>query len=367
MKRLLCINNCMNVGGAETFIMKLFRNLDHSKYVIDFCINVYEKNDYEDEINALGGKIYRIPSKSSDFSGYKKQLYQVIKENKYDNVLRITSNAAGLLDLKIAKRAGAKWCVARSSNASDGDSNAKLLLHKISRCLFMKHVDAMVAPSDLAAKYTFGEKNFNSGKVKILKNGLDVSLFKFDKVYRDDIREELNLKDRFVIGHVGRFFEQKNHDFLIEIFNEYHKINNNGCLVLVGVGELELKIKEKVKKLGLEECVKFLGLRNDVSKLLNSFDVFLFPSLFEGMPNTVIEAQCNGLPCLIADSITREAAVTDLVRFKSLDCSAQEWAESLESLGVKDIHRELYSQKMKENEYDIKSVCIDFEEIMFKY
>ena len=157
-ERLLCILSNMNAGGAETFLMKLYRNIDRDKYQLDFCLNNKDKNFYEDEIANYGGRIYRIPSKSESLKEFKQQLTETVKNNNYKYVLRITANAAGLLDLKVAKKAGAQVCIARSSNSNaDGGIKARIL-HRIGQLLYLRYVDKKIAPSDLAAIYTFGKK-----------------------------------------------------------------------------------------------------------------------------------------------------------------------------------------------------------------
>lgn len=164
MKRLLCILSGMNAGGAETFLMKIYRNMDLTLYQMDFCINVKEKCFYEDEISDLGGKIYRIPSKSENLTEFKKQLYSIIKDNEYDRVFRISSNAMGFMDLKIARKAGANVCIARSSNSSDGKSLKSKIMHALGKILYSRYIDVKIAPSDLSAIYTFGKKAYKTVK-----------------------------------------------------------------------------------------------------------------------------------------------------------------------------------------------------------
>lgn len=160
MKRLLCILSSMNAGGAETFLIKIYRRIDNTKYQMDFCINASEKCFYEDEILSLGGKIYRIPAKSTSLRNFAGQLHDVVSSNGYKNVLRITSSAFGFMDLKIASKAGAKVCAARSSNSSDGGSLKSKVVHRLGRILYGKYVNVKIAPSDLAAEYTFGKKAY---------------------------------------------------------------------------------------------------------------------------------------------------------------------------------------------------------------
>ena len=364
MKCVLCIISNMNAGGAETFLMKLYRRLDKTKYQMDFCINVFDKCYYEEEILALGGKIYRIPSKSVSRNSFKKRLYEVVKANHYNYVLRITSSAFGFMDLKIAHKAGAEVCAARSSNSSDGGSLKSKIAHRLGSILYGKYVNVRIAPSDLAAKYTFGKKAYENGSVSILHNAIDIEKYSYSVEMRNCIRSEFDISDTTtVIGHVGRFMTQKNHVFLLEVFCEYAKTNTKSVLMLVGGGELESIIKEKALALGISDKIIFTGVRSDVPALLSAMDVFVFPSLYEGMPNTVIEAQATGLPCIVADTITREADITGLVHYLPLG-DASEWADYIVQLPK--VIRKTPTQKFKENCYDIETVAEQFVKMIFR-
>ena len=365
MRRLLGILSGMNAGGAETFLMKIYRNIDRSKYQMDFCINFPQKCFYEDEILSLGGRIYRIPSKSENIKEFKKQLFELVKTENYKYVLRITSNAMGFLDLKIAKKAGARVCCARSSNSSDGQGWKTKLAHIFGRTLYGRYVDVAFAPSDLAAVYTFGKRSYQNGKVSILNNAVDLNVFRYDISAREDIRNAFDIKKHTkVIGHIGRFSEQKNHNFLLDIFKNIKEIDNNTVLLLVGEGPLKGQLEEKAKNLGITDNVIFAGVRSDIPALLSAMDVFVFPSLYEGMPNTVIEAQATGLPCLIADTITKSAKITPVIEYLPLSASADIWAKSaLEKTNSErmDTHR-----IFREKGYDIRSAAQRFIQIIFK-
>lgn len=364
MKRLLCIIANMNAGGAETFLMKLYRALDKKNYQMDFCINVMQKCFYEDEILSNGGKVFRIKPKSSGLKEFRENLFNIIKNNDYKYVLRITSNAIGFMDLKIAKKAGAKVCSVRSSNSSDGKGLKVWCAHKLGKILYSKYIDVKFAPSDLAAKYTFGEKAYKNREIAILHNGIDLNIYRYDKMDRRTVREELGINENIrLFGHIGRFMPQKNHDFLINIFKEIAIQNDTAKFILVGCGELESEVKNKVKRLGLEEKVIFAGIRSNISQLLSAMDVFVFPSLYEGMPNTVIEAQATGLPCVVSDTITREADITGLVEYVSLNETAEHWAKI--SLNQLDRGRKDTKQDFIQNQYDIKSVVKEFVSLVF--
>lgn len=363
MKRLLCIISSMNSGGAETFLMKVYRKLDRSKYQLDFCVNTPDECFYSKEICEFGGRMFYVPSKSENSKEFKKKLTELVKKENYKYVLRITSNAAGFMDLMIAKKAGAEICSARSSNSSDGTSFVAKVVHRVGRFFWGKYVDVKFAPSDLAAVYTFGKKTVNRGEVSILHNAVDLGVYKYCPEERERLREVIGLTDRLVVGHIGRFMEQKNHAFLLEVFHEIKKQNESAVLLLVGGnGDLELQVRQKVVDLGLEDSVVFAGIRSDIPQLLSAMDVFVMPSFFEGMPNTVIEAQATGLPCVIADTITREANITGLVKYLPLE-DPKRWATV--ALNEVCTNRKDTKAAFIENKYDIESTVNEFVKLVF--
>lgn len=365
MKRLLCITACMNTGGAETFLMKMFRNIDKEQYMMDFCV-VSKENYYEEEIKQLGGKIFYIPLKSKYPIKSFNAIRKIVKENNYNYVIRVNEHSLSTIDLLAAKLGGAKVLAMRSSNASSG-SKLSVFLHKMFIFLPKNIPNIKFAPSKLAAEYTFGKNCIENNKAILLNNGLDTKQFKYSINTRYKTRSQLGVEDKIVIGHIGRFNTQKNHEFLIDIFYEFHKENSNSILIFVGNGSLEEKIKDKVKKLGLVNDVLFLGVRKDIPELLCAFDLFLFPSFYEGMPNTVIEAQTTGLPCLISDSITEEAKVTDIVTFASLNDTARKWSdECLNILNKKYLPREDYANIMNRKGYYTTDCANKFIKIIFE-
>lgn len=365
MKRLLCIVGKMDVGGAETFLMKIYRNVDRKNYQMDFAVS--EKGYYDDEIKIMGGKVYYIhPKTVSVFKNFI-DIVSLVKKNKYKYVMRISQHSLSGLELIAAKIGGAKIRVFRSSN-SNTTSTSKLnqILHK--GCIFMPRYFAniKIAPSTEAAEFMFGKKYVKDKKVILLHNALDLNIYKFNSKLREKIRNEFYIKNNLVIGHIGRFNKQKNHKFLIDVFAEILKRKPDSILMLIGKGEMKEKIEEQIIKLGIDKSVIFTGVRDDVPELLCAMDIFIFPSLYEGMPNTVIEAQATGLPCVIADTITREAGITDLVHYKSLQYSPREWSEDVLSYCNRDNkNRELYSEQLKAAGYDINDCAKKFIEIIF--
>ena len=255
-----------------------------------------------------------------------------------------------VMDMIAAKLGGAKILAVRACNAPVGLSLKSRIVHAIFKPILNCVVNVKLAPSRLAADFMFGK----SAKVKLLNNGVDLNFFRFHPDAREEIRKEFNIDDEFVVGHIGRFHEQKNHRYLLEIFKEIHSKREDSVLLLVGTGELEQSVCSYAKELGIGEYVILAGQRFDIPQILSAMDVFVFPSLYEGMPNTVIEAQATGLHCVIADTITREANITGFVQYLSLNDSASKWAAV--ALEVADLSRIYAVYDFRSYGYDIESV-----------
>ena len=362
MKRLLCILSSLDTGGAETFMMKIFRSLPED-YKIDFIVSA-KSGFYEKEVMELGGCIYRVPLRTKQPIKTFKAIYDVVKNNNYTHVLKLCDTPIGVYDLLAAKIGGAKVLCVRSCNAGSSNSKLGTLVNDFLRPFLNTITDVKIVPSRLAAEFTFGKAEVEAGKVKFIHNGVDLHVYKYDEDNRRKIRREFSIADeQLVVGHIGRFNQQKNHKFLIKVFAEVLKQQPNALLMLVGDGEKKSEIKEQISALGIEEFVIFTGIRSDVPALLSAMDVFVFPSFYEGMPNTVIEAQATGLPCVIADTITEEAGVTGLVKYISLQVSLYEWANSVIA-SCKKSRIDTKNEFIK-YAYDIDSVKNNFKEVIF--
>ncbi len=356
----------MNAGGAETFLMKVYRALDKTKYQMDFAVAVKDEGYYDKEILANGGKIYRITPKSDGAFKNFNEIKRLVKENGYNYVLRTSQHSLSAMELLAAKKGGAKVRVFRSSNSDTvSQSKKQRLLHKLFSFMPKRYANVKIAPSTEAANFMFGKKSVERGDVFLLKNAVDLEYFKFCRIGRDEIRKQFGVEDDCVlVGHIGRFSTQKNHSYLLEIFKKIHSLNQKTKLMLVGKGELEQKIKAKVSDLGLSDSVIFTGVRSDIPSILSAMDVFLFPSLYEGMPNTVIEAQATGLPCVISDTITGEADITGLVKYLSLHDTVDSWAKETLCVACND-DRLSVKEKFIEMHYDIESTVKDFVKLVF--
>lgn len=364
MKRLLCIVGGMNAGGAETFLMKMYRALDKNKYQMDFAVAT--DGIYDKEIMNLGGLIFKITPKSYGALKNFNDIRKIVSKNHYKAVLRVSQNSLSALELFAAQLGGAKIRGYRSSNSSTvGGTTKEIAVHKL--CMWMPRLFANVrfAPSTEAAEYMFGKGCIQTGVASLLHNGLDTDVYRFSEDDRKEIRRQFGLDDSFVIGHVGRFNQQKNHGFLIECFEELKRRKDNAKLILCGTGEKEKEIQDKVEKLGLKDSVLFLGVRSDVPRILSAMDVFVFPSLYEGMPNTVIEAQSTGLPCVISDSVTKEAAITDLVAYCGLEETVDKWVDTILRLEGEKINRESAYQDLYRSGYDLNSCVKMFTKTVF--
>lgn len=362
-KRLLCIVSNMDAGGAETFLMKMYRQLDRTCYQMDFVVSGDGRGYYEHEIERLGGRVFRITRKTKDFSAYRRELFGAVREDGCPVVLRIGSNAFSAIDLWIAKREGARRLALRSSNASDGQAGLGMLLQRALRRPLTSVANVKIAPSDLAAEYTFGPMAMRKGEVHYLRNALDLDAYAFSAEKRTAIRAELSIDaDALVVGHVGRFAPQKNHGFLIEVFTELLKSRPDARLVLVGKGELEDEVCAKAEAFGVLGSIVFTGVRSDVPALLSAFDALALPSLYEGMPNVVIEAQAAGLSCVVSDTVTRQADVTGLVEYLPID-NTTAWAKVLESAAT--VERLDTRTAMTAAGYDISSEAKKFVELVY--
>ena len=364
MKRLLCIVGGMNAGGAETFLMKLYRNIDREKYQMDFCVSKKEKGFYDDEIIAMGGRIIHTVPKSKNPIASFKSIYNIVKDNEYDYVMRISQHSLSALELVIAKMAGAKVLVFRSSNSKTMKGGLEGFLHKIFMFLPRIVPTVKIAPSIPAAEFMFGKNAVKGGKILYLNNGIPLEKFSFNENSRNNIRLELGLEDNFLVGHIGRFCVQKNHDELIDIFVKIKGKQQDAHLILIGEGELECKIKRKIEEKGIKDQVHFLGIRRDIPELLSAIDVFVFPSLYEGMPNTAIEAQANGVPCFISDQITPEVRLCSNVHMLPLG-NEEIWSDAILQKSYR-VKSEINSEKLRKKGYDIGKVSEDFINAIFK-
>lgn len=315
-------------GGVEAVIMNYYRHIDRTKIQFDFLCDEDSTNIPYEEIESLGGRVIIIPPYQKVFK-YIKEVTKILKEGQY-KIVHSHINTLSVFPLYAAKKAGVPVRIAHSHSTTNKKEWKKNLMKLALRPFAKTFATDYFACSELAGRWLFGDKTFDEGKVYVLNNAIDLDKFKYDEKIRKDKRKELKIKDdTIVIGHIGRFVEQKNHRGLIDIFNEVHKINKKTILILAGQGPLMEEMKEKVKSLDLEKNVKFLGQRSDANELYQAFDVFLLPSLYEGLPVVGVEAQAAGLLCILSDDMTKETKVLESTEFLSLSTSPEVWANIL--------------------------------------
>lgn len=331
-KRVLQVLGTTNLGGAESRIMDIYRHIDRDKIQFDFLIHTSPKGHFDDEINELGGRIYRLPAfRMVNYFSYKKACEGFFASHKEFVAVHGHMTSTAAIYLPIAKKAGIPITIAHARSAGV-DSGLKGVATKWIRRNLYRKADVLLSCSDLAGEAVFGKKRMQDGKVIILPNAIDTKEFAKNHVDREKMREELGLSGNFVIGHVGRFHYAKNHEYLLDIFAQVLKKQENAVLLMLGDGPLKEEILRKAQSLGIIKSVRFLGNQSPVSPFYRAMDVFVFPSRFEGMPGTVVEAQAAGLPCLISDTITKEVKATNLVSFLSIHKEPELWAEKIISL-----------------------------------
>ena len=331
--RVLVLDTVMDRGGAETMMMNYLRHFDRSKVTYDFLVNRDYHAAYEDEIEALGGRIYRMcPMYPQYFGRYKREFRNFLEQHTEYRIIHSNLEERSYFPLRIAAEKGIPIRIAHAHNRPVG-FNLKSIFREYFRMRLPKYVTHMFACGTEAGDWLYGEKSRD--RVIQQRNAIDTSAYRYDAAIATQVREEFGVTDSgtFVLGHVGRFFPQKNHTFLIDIFAEVHKRHPNSVLWLVGGGELndalKNQIKAKVDDLGLSDAVEFLGVRGDVNRLLQGMDSFILPSLYEGLPVTMIEAQASGLPCTISDRVPEQCDVTGNVQIIGLNATPAEWAKRI--------------------------------------
>ena len=356
--KILQIFTVLNKGGAETNLMNYYRNMERSQFQIDFLVH-RESGFFEDEILNAGSKIYRLPPILPwKLKEYKKAVKVFFDEHQDYDIVHGQCSELGVFIYEEAKRRNIPVIIAHAHNARM-DRDIKLLFRWMWKNRMRKSINQYFTCGKEAAENLFGKEL--AKKAFQMNNAIEVENFKFNVEVRNQKRAELNADKTINLINVGRFNTQKNQLFLLDIFAEILKQNNNYQLFLVGLGDLETKLKQKVKDLNLQEKVHFLGLRNDVPELLQAMDIFLFPSFFEGLPVSLIEAQTTGIKCVISDGVPVESVlVKDNVTIIPLKDNAKHWAKKILEINLSE--RKDVSEMIKKSGYDIKENAKKLEE-----
>lgn len=360
--RILQIVNSLNCGGEENFVMNIYRQINKDDIQFDFLVGQRQEQKFffEDEILKRNDKIYKIPSKSKRPIASFIYTYRIVKDNQYKVVHRHSDNSLMFVDLLAAALGGAKIRIAHSHN-SNIDGKLSIALHYFFRPILNIAATNKFACSNEAGKWLYGKRN----TYRIIKNGIDLDKFNFSPSIRKKMRRLYNIDNSLVLGHVGRFAEVKNHKFLLQIFKKVKSIYNGSCkLILVGEGKLLEEIKKNSQDAGILHDIIFAGNQSNVSAWLQMMDVFVFPSLYEGLPVSLIEAQASGLPCIISDKISRECVITKSVYLLSLEDKIDLWVDNI--LKVKENERKSEKELIIKSGYDIKSIVNELAKLYLK-
>lgn len=348
--KILQIFTVLNKGGAETNLMNYYRNMDRNRFQIDFLVH-REHGFFEEEILNSGSKIYRLPPILPwKLKEYKKVVSDFFDEHHDYDIIHGQCSELGVFIYEEAKQRNVPVIIAHAHNARM-DRDKKLIFRLLWKKRMRKSINQYFTCGKEAAENLFGKKLALQSYQ--MNNAIDVENFRFNEKVRNHKRKELNADTNINLVNIGRFNTQKNQLFLLEVFAEILKLNPNYQLFLVGLGDLETQLKQKVKELNLQDSVHFLGLRNDVPELLQAMDVFLFPSLHEGFSVAFVEAQTTGIKCVISDGVPAESIlVKENVEVISLKENAEQWAEKIVKIDVSQ--RKDVSEIIKEKGYDIK-------------
>ncbi|SEO25256.1 Glycosyltransferase involved in cell wall bisynthesis [Amphibacillus marinus] len=354
--RVLHVFGRLDAGGAESRTMDIYREINREHIQFDFVIHTQDDCFYSNEIKEMGGKIYKFPR----FKGYNYKEYceiwdSFLNNHRYYKIIHGHQTSVAFIYLKIAKKKNIPVRIAHARN-----SNKDRIIKKITAKLSRLYATDLFAVSKLAAHSEFGK---NIADVKIIPNAISAEKFRFNMGNRVKIREKLDIETKTAFIHVGRFHPQKNHHMLLNIFKELLQKNSEIMLFLVGEGPLENEMKEKVKFLNLNDNVVFLGIRDDVPELLQGMDALIFPSLFEGFPGVVLEAQAAGLSCFISNTITNEVELTQLIKFLSIKATPESWANHIYREKIVTHAREKYCDIVTQRGFDIKKVSMFYSEI----
>lgn len=349
--RVLVFGMNDNPGGIESFLMNYIRRLQGDDMQFDFLCNT-QIVAYEEELRAMGCGVTKITARSVNPKKYKEELEAFFKQNasSYQIIWVNICSLANIDYLKMAKKYGISRRIIHSHNSQNMDSKLRGMLHKMNRKKIDQYATDFWSCSQEAGEWFYSDAIRSGSKYHVIRNAIDVKKFTFSEENRSRLRTELGLEGKLVLGNVGRLHFQKNQKFLIQVFAEFKKLHENACLLLVGQGPDEAMLREEAKRLQVEEDVRFLGVRSDVPELLSAMDVFVFPSVFEGLSLVSLEVQASGIQMFATDTIIPEIAqISDKLTLVSLDETPERWAQRInEQCG-----RQSESEEKRENYIEI--------------
>lgn len=333
--RIAQVMGKMENGGVEAVVMNYWRNIDKNRFQFDFIADSDSSIPQRAEIEALGGRVIVVPPYQR-INEYISALTRIFKENRY-KIVHSHMNTLSVFPLFAARRAGVPVRIAHNHSTAGKGEHKKNVLKYMLRPFAKVNATHFAACSEYAGDWLFGKGAVARGEVTVFNNAIDLNRFRFSPEIRDSVRKSLGIENAFVVGHVGRFCFQKNHEFLVDIFEEIHKKRADACLLLIGEGGLTDSVRKKLAEKKLSDSAIFLGNRSDVNELYSAMDVFVLPSRYEGLPVVGVEAQAAGLVCVLSDAMTRETVMQSTTKMLSLNDSAEKWcSEILTAEGVRN-------------------------------
>lgn len=339
-------------GGKESYIINSFRAFDKSKFSFSF-ISYNKKIAYQDELESAGAEIIKIQGRDKGLFDYREALLDMFRNNHFDVLWANKTTLSSCEILEIAKRYSVPLRIVHSHSSANMGRKLTYVLHSINKLCVRNWANEFFACSEPAAKWFFGNK-----PCTLIKNGINVEKFRFDSEIRQLIRNKLGVDDCFVIGHIGRFGIEKNHSKLLHVFYEVHKRNPKTKLVLCGDGEERNNIEALIRDLGLNDSVILTGVIDNVNEVLQAMDLIVMPSLFEGLPFALLEAQAAGLKCIVSDTVSRESNILEWNSFLPLSSDDKIWANKIIETDISVDKRFSAADIMKEKGYDLYD-CVE--------
>ena len=353
MIRVLHMIGSLNMGGSQTMIMNLYRHMDKKQIQFDFIIDHPGQLYFADEIKDMGGRIFLLPLfKGENLVQVRKAWNTFFNEHPEYKILHSHVRSYASIYFPIAKKHGLVTII--HSHSTSNGSGFTALAKRILQYPLRFQADYFFGCSKIAGEWLFGREIVNSNRYYMIQNAIDCNLYRMDQDIRDRFRNEIHAGNQIVFGHVGRFHTAKNHEFLLEVFSYIHKRMGESQLVIVGDGDLRKLIENKISELKLQDSVVLVGMKPNVNELLQAMDCFLFPSKWEGLPVTVVEAQAAGLPCFVSDTVTQDVCLSELVTYLSIDQGVEVWGDKILH---SDLTRKNVSADIIQSGFDIAASC----------
>jgi glycosyltransferase involved in cell wall biosynthesis len=349
--RILQVVLGLNQTGIDNVVMDLYRHIDRTRFQFDFVVFGSDEGTHEREVTQLGGRIFHVPTRTSNPWRSIQALGRIFKDHSYKIIHSHQDCLSGQV-LKIAKKCGVAVRVAHA-HTTNLPSGWRRHYYRINKNSIPKYANFFIGCTERSGRWMFGEDVVNSPKFEVLKNAIDTRRFSYDDKLRSNYRKKLGCEEATVVIHIGRLAYAKNHTFLFKIFKEYRNLDARAQLLIIGDGELRAALKQEVKDQGLTDSVSFMGARNDIPELLNAADIMVMPSLFEGLPLTCIESQTAGLKTLISDTIDPIVVFTSIIESRSLEHSPKEWADHMHSMLQDDLPRRNFVHEAIAARFDI--------------